>query len=529
LKTLTNVPGLYGKIPVRGDFVTRRLKTAFVDTWDKWLQSALSTSKAQLGDQWLDIYLTSPIWHFVLSPGICGATSWTGILMPSVDKVGRYFPLTFAVPVGPHRRASDIFIDAADWFEGLEQLALSVLEENIDLADLDSKLQEQTLPGASTPKASPNATTDAKPPASMDASMEGHLHNGENNGPLALHMNMDQLDQTTEAFAQLGFHLLTRCHPTHSLWRTTGSASMKPCLRVYEHLPPGDAFCQLLIGQQGPAVRETIEEEAPVTPRGTHPAGPAGTTEVGTIEKQPIRWQSYGATTRGKYRKINEDAYLERAQIGLWAVADGMGGHSAGDVASKAVIEGLLNLTATGHLESYTAYAIQCLRTVNADLIEMADRFDDRRIIGTTVVVMLAVGKQCAAIWAGDSRLYQLRDGTLTQLTCDHSLANELSQEGIFAGEEGDTQKMGNVVTRALGANPELSFDVVNFETRPGDLYLLCSDGLIKEVQHQEIADIMAQGRCREAARALIDLALERGARDNVTVVVARAGQIGAG
>jgi serine/threonine protein phosphatase PrpC len=87
---------------------------------------------------------------------------------------------------------------------------------------------------------------------------------------------------------------------------------------------------------------------------------------------------------------------------------------------------------------------------------------------------------------------------------------------------------MGNVVTRALGANPELSFDVVNFETRPGDLYLLCSDGLIKEVQHQEIADIMAQGRCRPVARALIDLALERCARDNVTVVVARAGRIGA-
>jgi type VI secretion system protein ImpM len=523
LKTLTNVPGLYGKIPVRGDFVTRRLKAGFVDTWDKWLQDALSTSKAQLGDQWLDIYLTSPIWHFVLSPGICGATSWAGILTPSVDKVGRYFPLTFAVPVGPHRSASEIFINAADWFERLEQLALSVLEENLDLAELDSKLQEQTLPGASTPK----ATIDASMDASADASVEEALHNGENKGPLALHMNMDQLDQTTEAFAQLGFRLLAQCHPTHSLWRTNGSASMKPCLRVYEHLPPGDAFYQLLIGRQGPAVREAKEEKAPATPPGAHPAGPAAAPDFGTIEKQPIQWRSYGATTRGHYRNINEDAYLERAQIGLWAVADGMGGHSAGDVASRAVIEGLLNLTATGHLESYTAYAIQCLRTVNADLIEMAGHFDDRRIIGTTVVVMLAVGKRCAAIWAGDSRLYQLRDGTLTQLTCDHSLANEFSQRGILTGEEGDTQKMGNVVTRALGANPELSFDVVNFETRAGDVYLLCSDGLIKEVQHQEIADIMAQGRCRPVARALIDLALERGARDNVTVVVARAGQIG--
>jgi type VI secretion system protein ImpM len=512
LKTLTNIPGLYGKIPVRGDFVTRRLKTGFVDTWDKWLQNALSISKAQLGDQWLDIYLTSPIWHFVLSPGICGSSSWTGILMPSVDKVGRYFPLTFAVPVGPDRKPSDIFIDAAEWFERMEQLALSVLEENLDLAELDSKLQEQTLPGAPIPG------------AVTDATIDEHLFNGKSKGQFALHMNMDKLDQMTDAFAQLGFHLLTHCHPTHSLWRTTGSASMKPCLRVYDNLPPGEAFCELLIGNQGRVARKSEEENAPATTHEAHPVSPVDASGFGTIGKQPIQWRSYGATTKGNYRKINEDAYLERAEIGLWAVADGMGGHSAGDVASKAVIEGLLTLTATGQLESYTAYAIQCLRTVNSDLIEMAGHFDDRRIIGTTAVVMLAVGKRCAAIWAGDSRLYQLRDGMLTQLTCDHSLAAEFSQKGIFTEDEGDTQKMGNIVTRALGADPKLSFDVVNFETREGDLYLLCSDGLIKEVQHQEIADILEQGRCRPVAQALIDLALEREARDNVTVVVVRAG-----
>lgn len=511
MKDFTNLPGLYGKIPVRGDFVTRRLKTGFVDTWDKWLQKAITVSKAQLGDHWLDIYLTSPIWHFVLSPGICGSPAWAGIMMPSVDKVGRYFPLTFAVPVEPNRKLPDIFIDAADWFERMEHLALSVLEENLDLEELDGKLQEQALPGAS-----PLATN-----------IDEHLIQGKSKGQFALHLNMDKLDQMTEAFAQLGLHLLTQCHPTYSLWRTSGSASLKPCLRVYDDLPPGDAFSELLIGHQGPASHHVKDEKVPVTTSEDSSTCPLGASGFGGIEKQPVQWRSYGATTRGNYRKINEDAYLERPEIGLWAVADGMGGHSAGDVASKAVIEGLLTLAATGHLESYTAYAIQCLRTVNSDLIEMAGQLDDRRIIGTTVVVMLAVGKHCAVIWAGDSRLYQLRDGMLTQLTCDHSLAAEFSQKGILSGAEGDTQKMANIITRALGADPKLSFDVVNFEAREGDLYLLCSDGLIKEVQHQEIADIMAQGRCRTVARSLIDLALERGARDNVTVVAARAGRSG--
>jgi type VI secretion system protein ImpM len=204
-----------------------------------------------------------------------------------------------------------------------------------------------------------------------------------------------------------------------------------------------------------------------------------------------------------------------------------MGGHSAGDVASKTVIEALGTLISTGNLESYTACTTECLRTVNANLLEMAADLGKGRIIGSTVVVMLAVGWRCAAIWAGDSRLYQYRDGKLTQITNDHSLITELTQQGITSADTPDAEKAANIVTRAIGVDPELSFDVVTFDAETNDLYMLCSDGLVKEVKDSEIEDILRQEECQDSARDLIELALQRGARDNVTVVVARASQTG--
>jgi serine/threonine protein phosphatase PrpC len=200
-----------------------------------------------------------------------------------------------------------------------------------------------------------------------------------------------------------------------------------------------------------------------------------------------------------------------------------MGGHSCGDVASKAVIEALGTLSSTGNLESYTACTTECLRTVNANLLEMASSLSKGSIIGSTVVVMIAVGMRCAAIWAGDSRLYQYRNGMLTQLTNDHSLMTELSQQGIAAQDTLDAEKASNIVTRALGADPDLCVDVVTFEAETGDLYVLCSDGLVKEVNDREIEALLRQEAYPDSARHLIELALQRGARDNVTVVVAHA------
>lgn len=133
--------GFFGKIPSLGDFVTRDLPRDFLDTWDDWLQQSVAASKSALGDAWLNAYLNSPIWRFVLLPGVCGKSGWAGILMPSVDKVGRYFPLTFASSLSDCVQPFQVIEAGADWFTAAETLALTVLqEENVDVDTLQSSV-----------------------------------------------------------------------------------------------------------------------------------------------------------------------------------------------------------------------------------------------------------------------------------------------------------------------------------------------------------------------------------------------------
>ena len=346
----------------------------------------------------------------------------------------------------------------------------------------------------------------------------------EKYGTFALHIEMEKLQQIPEAFGRVGACLLAKFLPAYSLWSTNGSEDMQPCLQVYENLPPPDVYSEFLDGRRKPGSGR-VEVDASVASDNVACQAPVDdAAHIETVGAPHIQWHSCARSTVGKRRKLNEDAYLDRPEIGLWVVADGMGGHSAGDVASNAAVDALSNLTASGNLETLTACAAECLHNVNADLLAMADSRGDGQIIGTTVVAMLAAGERCASIWAGDSRLYCYRDGELSQLTEDHSLVAEMTRQGVYAPGEFAESGAENIVTRALGAHPELQIDTITFEALAGDTYLLCSDGLIREVEHGEIADILDDGGCDKSSQRLIDLALERGARDNVTVVVIHAG-----
>ena len=221
MTNLTNIPGLYGKIPSLGDFVSRRLTACFIEIWDHWLQHALTASKNQLGDNWLDSYLTSPIWCFLLSPNICGAAPWAGILIPSVDKVGRYFPLTFAVSINATCRLPELFMTSADWFAKLEQLALETLEDELDPNELDRRLQASPL--------LVNPITRHDNP---------HITYIRKDNRFCLCASLDNLEQINTLFAQMGIRLITESHFTYSLWMTTDANSTKNWIRIYNHLPP---------------------------------------------------------------------------------------------------------------------------------------------------------------------------------------------------------------------------------------------------------------------------------------------------
>ncbi|WP_293940974.1 protein phosphatase 2C domain-containing protein [Sphingomonas sp.] len=222
----------------------------------------------------------------------------------------------------------------------------------------------------------------------------------------------------------------------------------------------------------------------------------------------------------GLRRKVNEDSLLECTERGLWAVADGMGGHEAGEVASAMVVEALAGLPITSNLEADTANAVSAMIRVNQELIVLARSDIHPRTIGSTVVGLIIRDGQYRCFWAGDSRAYRVRSGVIRQLTRDHSLVQELVEAGMIAPDEAHNHPNANVITRAVGAAETLIVDTVGGDARPGDQFLLASDGLTRLVDDGEMRDEMAEFEPSEAAGKLLDAVLVRGAPDNVSLII---------
>lgn len=232
--------------------------------------------------------------------------------------------------------------------------------------------------------------------------------------------------------------------------------------------------------------------------------------------RDPISWNSHAVSHVGTVRKVNEDACLNRPARGVWAVADGMGGHSAGDVASQTVIEMLDDLPAEGTLASMATCIEDTLREANTRLVKLA-RDSDKHTIGCTVVVLVIRGHHALCVWAGDSRLYRLRKGRLEQLTQDHAMVEDMVEAGLIRREEAESHPHANRITRAIGATDDLFVDMEIYDVEPNDRFLLCSDGLYKEATEADIAKQLK--RKGDTAKAAVDFALDKNARDNVTVV----------
>jgi serine/threonine protein phosphatase PrpC len=211
---------------------------------------------------------------------------------------------------------------------------------------------------------------------------------------------------------------------------------------------------------------------------------------------------------------------LVRTDRGLWAVADGMGGHDAGDVASAKVTEALLRLPIVYGLDEMVEIAIGQLKRVNGELIDLAGA--DDRTIGSTVVGLAIADGQYRCFWAGDSRAYRVRGHEITQLTRDHSLVQGLVDAGMLRPDEAENHPNANVITRAVGVAPELKIDIASGDAQPGDQFLLASDGLTRIVDDTELVAELISKRPDEAADKLIETVLSRGAPDNVTIIIVK-------
>ena len=232
-----------------------------------------------------------------------------------------------------------------------------------------------------------------------------------------------------------------------------------------------------------------------------------------------MRWSSASLTDVGKVHKVNQDACLDLPAAGLWVVADGVGGHNEGEVASQLIVDTLSHTGGHVRLSDFVNAVEDSLQAVHKTLVDRAASRNENMIIGSTVAALLVVEHYGVCLWAGDSRIYRYRGGQLEQLTRDHSQVEELIANGGLLREEAENHPHANVITRAVGAGEELFLDVELHKLCNADRYLICSDGLYKEVSEAEIAEHMKYGDCVTICRTLVALALERGAHDNVTVV----------
>jgi serine/threonine protein phosphatase PrpC len=228
------------------------------------------------------------------------------------------------------------------------------------------------------------------------------------------------------------------------------------------------------------------------------------------------------ASDTGCVRDHNEDAFMARPDSGVWLVADGMGGHDAGDFASRTIAEEMLSIGLPISSADLQARFMERLNRAHARIRQHAAELGGVTV-GATVVGLLIHEDSYACLWAGDSRIYRMRDGVLAQQTLDHTEVRQLLDAGIITPEEAESWPRRNVITRAIGVMPEADVDVVSDGLQAGDMFLMCSDGLTEHNSDADIAAaLMGAPSAQDACDALVAQTIQRGARDNVTVMVVR-------
>ncbi len=485
--------GLYGKLPSHGDFLRRRTSDAFVSVWDAWLQDCLAASRATLGDRWLDVYLTSPAWRFTGGAGTCGPSPVIGLMVPSVDRVGRYFPLTIVAELPPHANLVTAITRAASFFDRAERLAIHTLEaEFIDFEDFDQQvgLLADELAFVAVP---PSVVFDRLAAAVLDGDPR-----------TCWQLPIASAEDLAPAFEQLLSHRLAATYDPPMVWWTEGSSIVEPSCLIARGLPAPDTFAALLDGSWQQHRWRPVPAQIAMS---------RAAADV-PVAEPALNLRSAGASDVGRVRQVNQDSFLERAEVGIWVVADGLGGHSDGEHASRMVCDAFADFAPGSSFDDTIEAARSRLQDVNDQLLLPSSRslLADRS--GSTVVALFVRGQRVAVLWAGDSRIYRCREGRLEQLTRDHSPSESGSLAGLMDS---------HAVTRAVGAQSTLMLDLHRDQLHPGDRFLLCTDGLTRAVPTAQIKVWVENPDIRTGVDGLIKATLDAGAPDNVTAVIVEA------
>ncbi len=229
-------------------------------------------------------------------------------------------------------------------------------------------------------------------------------------------------------------------------------------------------------------------------------------------------FETGAATHVGKVRKVNEDSIYSNPKRGLWLVADGMGGHRDGNIASSMIAEAAANLPAQ---EDLVSSFVGSMMDVNQSLLARSNGASDH-IVGSTLNALIFKDGRYTCLWAGDSRSYLIRAGKVRQISQDHTEVQELVNTGVLSLEEARTWPRRNVITRAVGVQQDLDLETTEGELHAGDCFLLCSDGLTGHVTDAEILANTTWSMPQMACDRLLEMALERGGKDNISIIVVR-------
>lgn len=233
-----------------------------------------------------------------------------------------------------------------------------------------------------------------------------------------------------------------------------------------------------------------------------------------------FQFRTGAMTDPGLVRSHNEDALAALPDLGLWAVADGMGGHEAGDVASRMIVDELASLGISVSAQDQRARVLERVERAHHRILAHAQA-GGLSTVGATLAALLVHGSELTCIWAGDSRIYLWRDGVLTALTQDHSEVAQMVAQGMISSDEARISPRRNVITRAVGIGDHPRPQVIGGALRDGDRLLVCSDGLTEHLSDEDLGQALAaRAPAADVCAALIAATLARGARDNVTAIV---------
>ncbi|MEO3999654.1 type VI secretion system-associated protein TagF [Mesorhizobium sp. CAU 1732] len=436
--------GFFGKVPTHGDFIASGMNAAFQEALDQWLQAGLQMSEDTFGTAWRERFRTMPVWRFVVPRGLWGPATHAGVLLPNSDRVGRSFPLVVVAQLAGYREDPRLLCFDDTWFTAAEALAETSQTSEFDLTSFPAAVKRLRLPYARD----------------------------------------DERDEAKSSPSRLS---------STSLWWTIDPDTRKARGFSTEATPSAQDFLRLFDVAR-PAADTTTEAASTAE----QPPEPALEQPPEPDERPPLE-RSY-ATHPGTRLTVNSDALLLSENPLLFAVADGVGDDARATEAAKMIANALSGTLAQDDLASLVQEVKGKLGRAQGLLQAAAGGAESPQ---ASVVALVSAGPDFAAIWAGDARLYLMRDGTMRALTRDHV-------------EVGLRRRLA----RSVGGERQLVPEVVIDHFKRGDRILLCSAPLSRTLDERAIAAVLGDTPVADAASTLVQEGLIAGVRDNVSAIV---------